>query len=157
MYLESRPKSNKSAFVDVSPEETLQSNPFESFKESSEKEASKDSQYQTQGFQNGAAFKPDFDAPRDFSSSKKGDPVLSVEALEKMMEDPMMQKMIYPYLPEEMRNPTTFKWMLQNPQHRQQLQDMLNSMGGNPEWDNRLKDSLQNFDLSSPEVKEQFG
>lgn len=30
-------------------------------------------------------------------------------------------------------------------------------MGGNPEWDNRLKDSLQNFDLSSPEVKEQFG
>lgn len=153
---ESRPKSNKSAFVDVSPEETLQSNPFESFKESSEKEASKDSQYQTQGSQNGAAFKPDFDAPRDFSSSKKGDPVLSVEALEKMMEDPMMQKMIYPYLPEEMRNPTTFKWMLQNPQHRQQLQDMLNSMGGNPEWDNRLKDSLQNFDLSSPEVKEQF-
>ncbi|WOG97197.1 hypothetical protein DCAR_0416537 [Daucus carota subsp. sativus] len=153
---ESKPKSNKSAFVDVSPEETLQSNPFESFKESSEKEESKDSQYQTQGFQNGAAFKPDFDAPRDFSSSKKADPVLSVEALEKMMEDPMMQKMIYPYLPEEMRNPTTFKWMLQNPQHRQQLQDMLNSMGGNPEWDNRLKDSLQNFDLSSPEVKEQF-
>uniref|UniRef100_A0A165XK54 Protein TIC 40, chloroplastic n=1 Tax=Daucus carota subsp. sativus TaxID=79200 RepID=A0A165XK54_DAUCS len=113
---ESKPKSNKSAFVDVSPEETLQSNPFESFKESSEKEESKDSQYQTQGFQNGAAFKPDFDAPRDFSSSR----------------------------------------MLQNPQHRQQLQDMLNSMGGNPEWDNRLKDSLQNFDLSSPEVKEQF-
>ncbi|XP_074372100.1 protein TIC 40, chloroplastic isoform X2 [Apium graveolens] len=150
---ESRPKSSKSAFVDVSPGETLQSNPFESFKESNEKEASKDSQYQTQGFQNGAAFKPEFDAPRDFSSSN---PILSVEALEKMMEDPMMQKMIYPYLPEEMRNPTTFKWMLQNPQHRQQLQDMLNSMGGNPEWDNRLKDSLQNFDLSSPEVKEQF-
>lgn len=97
------------AFVDVSPEETLQSNPFESFKESSEKEASKDSQYQThvrisplvmtwlllrlfplflqltgifvlkiiisdfivKGFQNGAAFKPEFDAPRDFSSSSK--------------------------------------------------------------------------------------
>lgn len=81
---------------------------------------------------------------------------MSVDALEKMMEDPTVQKMVYPYLPEEMRNPTTFKWMLQNPQYRQQLQDMLNNMGGNPEWDNRMVDSLKNFDLSSPEIKQQF-
>lgn len=32
-----------------------------------------------------------------------------------------------------------------------------NSMGGSPEWDNRMMDSLKNFDISSPEVKEQFG
>ncbi|KAL0314164.1 UNVERIFIED_CONTAM: tRNA (guanine(37)-N1)-methyltransferase 1 [Sesamum angustifolium] len=70
------------------------------------------------------------------------------------------------YLPEEMRNPATFKWMLQNPQYRQQLQDMLNlsssndilrnNMGGSPEWDSRMMDSLKSFDLSSPEVKQQF-
>ena len=30
-------------------------------------------------------------------------------------------------------------------------------MSGNSEWDNRVTDSLKNFDLSSPEVKQQFG
>lgn len=30
-------------------------------------------------------------------------------------------------------------------------------MGGSSEWDNRMMDSLKNFDLSSPEVKQQFG
>jgi hypothetical protein len=82
--------------------------------------------------------------------------VFSVEQLEKMMEDPTVQKMVYPYLPEEMRNPTTFKWMMQNPQYRQQLQDMLNSMGGDGAWDNRMSDMLKNFDLNSTEVKQQF-
>jgi len=72
------------------------------------------------------------------------------------MEDPTVQTMVFPYLPEEMRNPTTFKWMLQNPLYRQQLQDMLNNMGGSGEWDSRMMDSLKNFDMSSPEVKQQF-
>ncbi|KAE9454907.1 hypothetical protein C3L33_13195, partial [Rhododendron williamsianum] len=107
--------------------------------------------------QNGAASTPGFGAPSDGSSSQKTSSPLSVEALEKMMEDPTVQKMVYPYLPEEMRNPTTFKWMLQNPQYRQQLEGMLNNMGGGAEWDNRMMDSLKNFDLSSPEVKQQFG
>lgn len=30
-------------------------------------------------------------------------------------------------------------------------------MGGSDGWDNRMMDSLKNFDLSSPEVKQQFG
>lgn len=30
-------------------------------------------------------------------------------------------------------------------------------MGGSPEWDNRMMDSLKNFDLSSPDIKQQFG
>lgn len=30
-------------------------------------------------------------------------------------------------------------------------------MGGSNEWDSRMMDSLKNFDLSSPEVKQQFG
>ncbi|CAI7804692.1 unnamed protein product [Closterium sp. NIES-53] len=34
---------------------------------------------------------------------------MTVEALEKMLEDPMVQKMVFPYLPEEMRDPATFK------------------------------------------------
>lgn len=30
-------------------------------------------------------------------------------------------------------------------------------MSGSGEWDNRMMESLKNFDLSSPEVKQQFG
>ena len=30
-------------------------------------------------------------------------------------------------------------------------------MGGSAEWDNTMMDSLKNFDLNSPEVKQQFG
>ena len=30
-----------------------------------------------------------------------------------MLSDPAIQRMIYPYLPEPMRNPETFKAMLQ--------------------------------------------
>lgn len=33
-----------------------------------------------------------------------------------------------------------------------------NNMGGSPgQWDNRMVDHLKNFDLSSPEVRQQFG
>ncbi|CAI9267183.1 unnamed protein product [Lactuca saligna] len=154
--LEAPKEPKKSAFVDVSPEETLKANTFENFKESKETESPKDSQSTTQGSQNGSASNPMNNPFSGASSTGTTGPVMSVEALEKMMEDPTVQKMVYPYLPEEMRNPTSFKWMLQNPQYRQQLQDMLNSMGGSPEWDNRMMDSLKNFDISSPEVKEQF-
>ncbi|CAI8590345.1 unnamed protein product [Vicia faba] len=67
-----------------------------------------------------------------------------------------LQKMVYPYLPEEMRKPSTFKWMLQNPEYRQRLEEMLNNMGGGTEWDSRMMDTLKNFDLNSPAVKQQF-
>ena len=36
-----------------------------------------------------------------------------------------MQKMLYPYLPEGMRNPQTFEWMMSNPEYRSQLEKML--------------------------------
>lgn len=147
--VKSEPK--KSAFVDVSPEETVQQNAFERFKDvdasSSFKEAAEASQ-------NGAPPNQGFgDSPGSQSARKS---VLSVDALEKMMEDPTVQKMVYPYLPEEMRNPSTFKWMLQNPEYRQQLEEMLNNMGGSTEWDSRMMDTLKNFDLNSPDVKQQF-
>ncbi|XP_076913367.1 protein TIC 40, chloroplastic-like [Bidens hawaiensis] len=152
---ESSKEPKKSAFIDVSPEETLKTS-FEKIGESTDNESPKDSQFADQASQNGSAFKPTDGSFEGASSTGTKEPVMSVEALEKMMEDPTVQKMVYPYLPEEMRNPTSFKWMLQNPQYRQQLQEMLNSMGGSPEWDNRMMESLKNFDISSPEVKQQF-
>lgn len=42
-----------------------------------------------------------------------------------MQTDENLQKMLYPYLPEPMRNPETFKWMLSNPEYRQQLETMM--------------------------------
>lgn len=152
----------KFAFVDVSPEE-LQQKELQSLletvdvKSDSTESASKEDTEQKVPT-NGAAFKPTEDsATGPTESSGKSGPMLSVETIEKMMEDPAVQKMVYPYLPEEMRNRDSFKWMLQNPMYRQQLQDMLNNMGGSPDqWDNRMLDHLKNFDLSSPEVRQQF-
>ncbi|XP_042061440.1 protein TIC 40, chloroplastic-like [Salvia splendens] len=144
----------KYAFVDVSPEETVQKSAFEGYKESAQTDSPNSySQQSEQVPQNGT---PSNQGTRASDGPSTSNPLLSVDALEKMMEDPTVQKMVFPYLPEEMRNPTTFKWMLQNPVYRQQLQDMLNNMGGNPEWDNRMMDTLKNFDLSSPEIKQQF-
>ncbi|PRQ56621.1 putative Heat shock chaperonin-binding protein [Rosa chinensis] len=155
---EEKPKKEQKsyAFVDVTPEETVQQSPFESSLRDTEIGSSKEAKNNVEGSQNGAAFKQGTDAPMGSQNTGKENSVLSVEALEKMLEDPTVQKMVYPYLPEEMRNPTTFKWMLQNPQYRQQLEDMLRNMAGSSEWDNRMMDSLKNFDLSSPEVKQQF-
>lgn len=36
-----------------------------------------------------------------------------------------MQKLLYPYLPEGMRNPQTFEWMISNPEYRAQLEQMM--------------------------------
>lgn len=145
-------RKKRYAFVDVSPEEVLR----KSSEYTSDSEVTVSVTENLSGKENGAAIKKEPDISNLQSETRTPGSVLSIEALEKMMEDPNVQKMVYPYLPEEMRNPTTFKWMLQNPQYRQQLQDMLTNMGGNGEWDNRMLDTLKNFDLSSPEVKQQF-
>lgn len=42
--------------------------------------------------------------------------------MEKMLRDPNMQKMLYPYLPEPMRNPASIEWMLNNPEVRKQME-----------------------------------
>ncbi|KAJ1382646.1 UCH-binding domain superfamily [Sesbania bispinosa] len=152
--IKNEPKKLQLAFVDVSPEETAQKSPFESFKDVDESSSLKEDQIPKEASQNGSPFNQGFSESPGSQSTRKS--VLSVDALEKMMEDPTVQKMVYPYLPEEMRNPTTFKWMLQNPQYRQQLEEMLNNMSGSGEWDGRMMDTLKNFDLNSPEVKQQF-
>ena len=45
--------------------------------------------------------------------------------LEKMMRNPETRSLLYPYLPEPMRNPETFEWMLNNPEYRAQLEQVL--------------------------------
>ena len=48
------------------------------------------------------------------------------------MEDPKMQEMFYPYLPEPFRNPETFKWMMNTPEIRAQIEQQLDqAMSGN--------------------------
>lgn len=41
------------------------------------------------------------------------------DMMENMLRNPEMQKMLYPYLPEAMRNPSSIEWMLNNPEVRQ--------------------------------------
>ncbi|KAF7001881.1 hypothetical protein CFC21_017456 [Triticum aestivum] len=144
--------SKKFAFVDVSPEELQKQKELQSSlqtvdvkSDSTESETKGDTE---QVPTNGAAFKPSEDSSTWTTESSKSGPMLSIDTIEKMMEDPAVQKMVYPYLPEEMRNPDSFKSMLQNP---------INNMGASPDqWDNRMVDHLKNFDLSSPEVRQQF-
>jgi hypothetical protein len=37
------------------------------------------------------------------------------------LRNPEMQKMLYPYLPEPMRNPESIEWMLNNPEVKKQM------------------------------------
>lgn len=43
--------------------------------------------------------------------------------MENMMKDPAMQKMMYPYLPEGMRNPAAVEQMLKDPRIKKQMED----------------------------------
>jgi hypothetical protein len=72
-----------------------------------------------------------------------------------MLKDPKMQEMLYPYLPEPMRNPQTFEWMLNNPEYRTQLEQMIGQQGGmaaNP----AMADMLKDIDMSPDKMKSQF-
>lgn len=72
-----------------------------------------------------------------------------------MLKDPKMQQMLYPYLPEPMRNPETFEWMLNNPEYRAQLESMIGQQagaGGNP----ALADMMQGVDMSPDKMQAQF-
>lgn len=46
---------------------------------------------------------------------------VSHHSMEVMLQDPKMQEMMYPYLPEPMRNPETFNFVLKDPTMRKQL------------------------------------
>ena len=76
-----------------------------------------------------------------------------MDMLENLLKNPQMQEMVYPYLPENMRNPQTFEFMLNNPTYRKQLEDMLPSMGAVPNVPPDIEGAFQNV---NPEAKAQF-
>ncbi|GHP06176.1 proteasome complex subunit Rpn13 ubiquitin receptor [Pycnococcus provasolii] len=82
---------------------------------------------------------------------------MTVDMLESMLEDPKMQEMLYPYLPEGMRNPESFKWIMSQPMMKEQMQQMLNGQapegtGMSPE----MQQAMAGMDINSPEVRQQF-
>jgi hypothetical protein len=62
-----------------------------------------------------------------------------------MLKDENMQKMLYPYLPEPMRNPQTFEWMLNDPTMRKQLEEMMQGQmaGGGAAAPNAVQDLMR--------------
>jgi hypothetical protein len=49
----------------------------------------------------------------------------TADLMDQFFRDPNMQQLLYKYLPEPMRNPQTFEWMLSNPEYRKQLEGMM--------------------------------
>ena len=73
--------------------------------------------------------------------------------MQEMIRNPEMQKLMYPYLPEFMRNPETFEMLLSNPQYKDQLKGIMLQMkaGGMG-----APGGMSMPDINSPEVQEQF-
>ena len=62
--------------------------------------------------------------------------------------------MMYPYLPEMMRNPETFEMLLSNPMYKDQLRDIMRQMKAGGGADGAPGMGMP--DVNSPEVQEQF-
>lgn len=73
-------------------------------------------------------------------SSGEGGKNKMVDMMERMLKDPNMQKMLYPHLPEGMRNPATIEWMMSNPEYRAQLEATLSNQGA---FDPKTMEALQ--------------
>ncbi|EIE19155.1 hypothetical protein COCSUDRAFT_59638 [Coccomyxa subellipsoidea C-169] len=96
------------------------------------------------------------------ASSEGGGSKFTVDLLDQFFKDPNMQQLLYKYLPEPMRNPQTFEWMLQNPEYRKQLEAMMEQQGMNldPNMMSMMKDmdssemnkQLETLGLSPSEV-----
>lgn len=82
------------------------------------------------------------------------DPAQMTAMMEKMLRDPNMQKMLYPYLPEPMRNPESIEWMLNNPEVRKQMEQVFaqSGMGMSPE----MMSMMSQMDFSQEKVQAQF-
>uniref|UniRef100_A0A6U0EAA9 Protein TIC 40, chloroplastic n=1 Tax=Ostreococcus mediterraneus TaxID=1486918 RepID=A0A6U0EAA9_9CHLO len=76
-----------------------------------------------------------------------------IEYMQNMIRNPEMQKLMYPYLPEFMRNPETFEMLLSNPQYKDQLKDIMKQMKGSGVGGG-MGGGMP--DINSPEVQEQF-
>jgi hypothetical protein len=82
------------------------------------------------------------------------DPTRMTAMMEKMLRDPNMQKLLYPYLPEPMRNESSIEWMLSNPQVRAQMEQVFAQQGAgmSPE----LMEMMSQVDFSQDKVQAQF-
>lgn len=58
-------------------------------------------------------------------SEAAGSGKFTSDLMDQFFRDPNMQQLLYKYLPEPMRNPQTFEWMLSNPEYRKQLEGMM--------------------------------
>lgn len=132
----STPPKKKSAFVDVDVE----------------KESASTSTSSSSGTSSRAAPPPPPPPPPPSGAADAGS---SAGSMLDMLKNPEMQKMLYPYLPEPMRNPETFEWMLNSPEYRSQLEGMLSQqMGaGAPQ---AVQDLMQDADMSPEKMQEQF-
>ncbi|KAI8467314.1 MAG: hypothetical protein J3K34DRAFT_38776 [Monoraphidium minutum] len=74
--------------------------------------------------------------------------------MEQMLRDPNMQKMLYPYLPEPMRNPDSIEWMLNTPEVRKQLEQTLAQSGMT--MSPQMMQMMQQMDFSQDKVQQQF-
>lgn len=68
----------------------------------------------------------------------QGQGAFTLEMLERMLDDPQLQPMLMPYLPEGMKDPNQLKELMKNPAYREQLQQMLDQMG-----DQGMPDGMQ--------------
>ena len=73
-----------------------------------------------------------------------------------MLKNPEMQKMLYPYLPEPMRNPETFEWMLNSPEYRDQLETMLSQQMGGVAPPDAVQELMKDADMNPDKMKAQF-
>jgi hypothetical protein len=64
--------------------------------------------------------------------------------VDQFFRDPSVQEMLYQHLPEPMRNPATFEWVLNNPENRAQLEAMIEAQGAGT--DPRIKEMLSQID-----------
>ncbi|KAH9626396.1 hypothetical protein KSS87_009082 [Heliosperma pusillum] len=139
---ETKTEIKQSAFVDISPEETAQTSPFENYDDTSSWKSSEAANFTEVG-QNGAASKEGTSGEWSQGTRKTGS--MTVETFEKLMEDPKIQNMILPDATESAISSTATRYA-------SSLRDNM----GEGALDNQMMDSLKNFDLNSPEVKQQF-
>lgn len=134
------PKAKKSAFVDVDATKTSSSSATSSSSSSSSQTSTPPPPPPP----------PPFGGAAGADSSTPG-----TGSMLDMLKNPEMQKMLYPYLPEPMRNPETFDWMLNNPEYRAQLEGMLSQqMGaGAPP---AVQELMQGVDMNPDKMKAQF-
>lgn len=76
------------------------------------------------------------------SNSAGADVSQDDDALDKLFRDPAVQEMLYQHLPETMRNKETFEWMLNNPEYRKQLQDVLKKQV----WTSKMIPAIYHFE-----------